>query len=122
MALLPDPYSTTAKRVLKLTQDGLTAEQIAKRLQLSQKYVHMVRAALREEGLLPPLNRRKPRRPKAINYLPTPEEIEAKCAEFRRRHLEQMRQATETPSMRRWISGEDEIEPPEDDEPDLSYF
>lgn len=90
MAPLPDPYSTTAKRVLKLTQDGLTAEQIAKRLELSQKHVHKVRSSLREEGLLPPLNRRKPRRPKAINYLPTPEEIEAKCAEIRARHFAQM--------------------------------
>ena len=99
MATLPLTTSPTAKKVLKLTRDGLTAAKIAERLDITPKHVHMIRVALREEGLLPPLKRRKPRQPKAINYEPTPEEIEAKCAEFRRLHLEQMRQATETPSI-----------------------
>lgn len=90
MAILPNPYSTTAMKVLDLTIKGLTAEQIAKRLELSQKHVHMVRSSLREEGLLPPLNRRKPKPKRTANYLPTPEEIEAKCAEIRARHFAQM--------------------------------
>lgn len=99
MAILPNPHSTTARKVLDLTVKGLTAAKIAERLELSQKHVHMIRVALREEGLLPPLNRRRPRPKRTANYLPTPEEIEAKCAEIRRRHLEQMRHATETPSI-----------------------
>ena len=90
MATLPLTTSPTAKKVLKLTRDGLTAAKIAERLDITPKHVHMIRVALREEGLLPPLNRRKPRRPKAINYEPTPEEIEAKCAEIRARHFAQM--------------------------------
>lgn len=90
MATLPLTTSPTAKKVLKLTRDGLTAAKIAERLELSQKHVHMVRSSLREEGLLPPLNRRKPKPKRTANYMPTPEEIEAKCAEFRARHFAQM--------------------------------